>query len=85
MMKALFVITMRNTKGEVKIYHTDDMAKAICMQYSLFLNKSVEEVASTISDKEIDDITSNLQKELMDTIRNEECEVTINFFPPIND
>ncbi len=82
-MKALFVITKRDNKDEVKIYHTDDMAKAICMQYSLFLNKSIEEVASTISDQEIDAIVKNLQNELMDTIRNNEREVTISFFPPI--
>ena len=60
LMKALFVITKRDNKDEVKIYHTDDMAKAICMQYSLFLNKSIEEVASTISDQEIDAIVKKL-------------------------
>lgn len=83
-MQELFIIVERSTSGKVKLYHTKELAKAICMQYSILTGMKIEEVAATISDDEIVTVMNNLQNELMDMAHNETTEAYILFFPPSN-
>jgi len=83
-MKALFLIVMRDEDGSTKIHTATELPKAICIQYALLYNTSIDKVGGMITDEAIEKIMYNLENELMDMIKTNGREVYILFFPPSN-